>query len=67
MTFHLLRASTIALSAGLASSAMAADKADVLTTYADIAAAKYADSLTTAKALQSAVDALIADPSDLTL
>ena len=35
----------------------------VLTTYADIALAKYEDSLTTAKALDQAVDALIAKPS----
>ncbi len=40
-----------------------ADKAAVLDTYADIAAAKYEDSLTTAKTLQAAVDALIANPS----
>ncbi|MEO0913199.1 MAG: imelysin family protein [Pseudomonadota bacterium] len=40
-----------------------ADKAAVLDTYADIAEAKYEDSLTTAKTLQSAVDALIANPS----
>ncbi|MEL6205945.1 MAG: imelysin family protein [Pseudomonadota bacterium] len=42
-------------------------KSDVLTTYSDIAEAKYADSLTTAKALQAAIDALIADPSAETL
>ena len=47
--------------------AMAADKADVLDTYANIAFAKYEDSLTTAQALQAAVDALIANPSDDTL
>ncbi|MBT0958505.1 peptidase [Alphaproteobacteria bacterium KMM 3653] len=44
-----------------------ADKAAVLTNYADIAAAGYGDSVTTAKALQTAVEALIADPSDATL
>ncbi|MCV6824275.1 MULTISPECIES: imelysin family protein [Halocynthiibacter] len=44
-----------------------ADKAAVLNTYADIAAAGYEDSLVTAKALQAAVDALVADPSDETL
>ena len=43
--------------------ASAADEAAVVSTYADIAAAKYADSLTTAKTLQDAVNALIADPS----
>ena len=43
--------------------AAAVEKAEVLTTYADIAAAAYGDSLTTAQALQTAVDALIAEPS----
>lgn len=43
--------------------AAAVEKADVLTTYADIAAAAYGDSLTTAQALQAAVDTLIAHPS----
>ena len=45
----------------------AAESAEVLDTYADIAQAGYEDSLTTAKALQEAVDALIADPSQETL
>jgi len=45
----------------------AADSAEVLDTYADIAQAGYEDSLTTAKALQEAIDALIADPSQETL
>ncbi|MDR7033572.1 imelysin family protein [Mesorhizobium sp. BE184] len=39
----------------------------VIKTYADIALAKYEDSLTTAKALDAAVDALIAKPSAETL
>ena len=39
----------------------------VLETYANIAHAGYEDSLTTAKALQQAVDALIADPSEAKL
>ena len=39
----------------------------VLETYADIAHAGYEDSLITAKALQQAVDALIADPSEANL
>ena len=39
----------------------------VITTYSDIALAKYEDSLTTAKALETAVDALIAKPSQETL
>ena len=40
-----------------------ADTSDVLDTYADIALAKYEDSLTTAQALQTAVNALIEAPS----
>ncbi|MEM1064514.1 MAG: imelysin family protein [Pseudomonadota bacterium] len=40
-----------------------ADKAAVLDNYADIAQAKYEDSLTTAQVLQAAVDTLIASPS----
>lgn len=43
------------------------DPAAVIKNYADIALAKYEDSLTTAKALDAAVDALIAKPSDETL
>ncbi|MHC0052715.1 imelysin family protein [Actibacterium sp. D379-3] len=42
---------------------LASEKGDVLATYADIAAATYGDSAATGKALQAAVDALIADPS----
>ncbi|MBY6202805.1 peptidase [Maritalea mobilis] len=41
--------------------------AEVLDTYADIAAANYADSLTTAQVLDAAIEALIADPSETTL
>lgn len=51
----------------LASPALAVEKAEVIGTYADIAEAAYGDSLTTAKALQSAVDALISNPSAQTL
>lgn len=40
-----------------------AKKAAVLDTYADIAEAKYTDSLVTAQRLQSAVNALLSDPS----
>ncbi|WP_412177171.1 imelysin family protein [Mesorhizobium sp. ZC-5] len=43
------------------------DPKAVLTTYSDIALAKFEDSLTTAKALDGAVDALIATPSEETL
>ncbi len=57
---HLL--ATAALMA-LATPAFAVEKTDVLRTYADIAAAKYEDSLITAKRLQSAVNALVNEPS----
>ena len=43
------------------------DPKAVLETYADIAKAKYEDSLDTAKALDAAVEALIANPSEETL
>ena len=55
---------SIALGGALLSATPAfSDKAAVLETYADIALAKYEDSLTTAQSLQRAVDALIANPS----
>ena len=41
--------------------------ADVLTSYGDIAHAMYEDSLTTAKTLQGAINALIADPTEAKL
>lgn len=44
-----------------------ADPKAIVTTYSDIALAKYEDSLTTAKLLDQAVDALIAKPSADTL
>ena len=47
--------------------AFAVERAEVLDTYANIAAAGYADSLTTAQALQTAVDALLDQPSEATL
>lgn len=43
--------------------AIASDKAAVVKTYADIAEAGYGDSLTTAKRVQTAVNALIKSPS----
>ena len=52
-----------ALCLALASPALALEKTDVLGNYSDIAAAKYADSLTTAQTLQTAVNALVANPS----
>ncbi|MEO0938808.1 MAG: imelysin family protein [Pseudomonadota bacterium] len=51
------------LAAGTAYAQQAVTEAAVLDTYADIALAKYQDSLTTAQSLQAAVDTLIADPS----
>ncbi|MEO4001477.1 imelysin family protein [Mesorhizobium sp. CAU 1732] len=53
--------------AGFVSHAQAAEPASILETYADIALAGYEDSLTTAKALDTAIDALIAGPTDATL
>ena len=47
--------------------AFATDAASVIETYADIAHAKYEDALTTAEALDKAIDALIAKPNDANL
>ena len=47
--------------------AVAADTASVIETYADIAHAKYEDALTTAQALEKAIDTLIAKPTDANL
>ena len=47
--------------------AAATEPAGVVQHYAALAHAKYEDSLTTAKALDAAIDALIADPGDDTL
>ncbi|NIZ59672.1 peptidase [Sedimentitalea sp. CY04] len=64
----LLQTSTaLTLFAASTTAAFAADKAAVLTNYSNIAEAKYQDSLTTAKILQSAVEALVASPSAETL
>jgi putative iron-regulated protein len=59
----------IALAVGAWAAQAVADPVDpsaVLTAYADIAHAGYQDALTTAKGLQAAVDALLADPSAAT-
>jgi len=53
--------------APIAAFAQAPADADVLATYADIALAGYEDSLAAAKALDAAIDALIAGPSEATL
>ena len=74
MTIHFRRAGlrasatimALAASIGLAQ-AQAPTAEAVLTTYADIAQAGYEDSLTTAKALDGAIDAFLAAPSEDTL
>ncbi|WP_417585765.1 imelysin family protein [Nitrincola sp.] len=53
--------------AGATHQAIAAEPAAVLKTYADIAEAGYSDSVTTAQALKSKVDSLLANPSEETL
>jgi putative iron-regulated protein len=65
MTCKLLAATALTLSFALP--ALASDKSAVLENYANIAQAGYEDSLSTAKTLQAAVDALIATPSAETL
>ncbi|WP_424927768.1 imelysin family protein [Amaricoccus tamworthensis] len=52
-----------AMGLALATPVMAVEKSAVLETYANIAEAEYGDSLTTAKALQSAISELVANPS----
>lgn len=64
---RILASTALASLALVGTPALAADKAAVLETYADIAAAGYEDSLITARALQEAVAALIAAPSEDTL
>jgi len=65
--------STLALSIGMAAmstsfvAAAEPTAEEILKTYADIALAGYEDALTTAKALDAAADALIANPSEETL
>ena len=65
-----LRSFAVALTlsvAPVAAFAQAPADADVLASYADIALAGFEDALTTAKALDGAIDALIATPSEATL
>ncbi|MEP1961675.1 imelysin family protein [Tateyamaria sp.] len=54
---------SVAALAAFTTPALAVEKVDILDTYADIAAAKYDDSLTTAQHLQEMVNALVATPS----
>ncbi|SMC13339.1 Iron-regulated protein A precursor [Roseovarius aestuarii] len=66
MISRMFSTSVLALSIGCGATALIAqqvDKARVLNTYADIAAAKYQDSLITAQALKAAVEVLVASPS----
>ncbi len=60
---HLIAKAMVLPFAISATSALAVDKSAVLDTYADIAAAKYQDSLIAAQSLQASVNALLADPS----
>lgn len=68
-----MRRSICALARGLgaamvlAGGAKAASPSEVLATYADIAQAGYEDSLKTARALDSAIDRLLAAPDDASL
>ena len=65
-----LRSLAVALTlsvAPVAAYAAAPTEAEVLANYADLALAGYEDALSTAKALDAAIDALIAGPSDATL
>ncbi len=59
--------SGLALGAFAAGAASAADKAEIVRTYADMAEAGYSDSLANARRLSAAVDALIAGASPETL
>jgi putative iron-regulated protein len=59
----LLLTAAVSFAAAYAAPARSPSAAAVLTTYGDIAHAMYEDSLTTAKALQAAVDGFLADPT----
>ena len=61
MTSNYLSSSALLIA--LAAPAFAVEKSEVLNTYADIAAAKYEDSLITAKTLQTAVDTFVSAPT----
>ncbi|KQS65373.1 peptidase [Rhizobium sp. Leaf371] len=72
MTVSFLRAAALALATATSVLALqpaqaATDAAAVLKHYSDVAHAKFEDALTTAQALDKAVDALIATPSEATL
>ncbi len=65
--FHSTLLTTCLTFALSAPQAFAAEPSDVARHYADIAAAAYGDSLATAKALQTAVAAFVATPSEQSL
>ena len=67
MNRFFLTSSALVLSLTATTGHAAPTAQEVLDTYATIAVAKFQDSLTTGQALQAAVDALIAAPSDATL
>ncbi|MGP3698227.1 imelysin family protein [Rhodobacter sp. NSM] len=64
MKARLLALAATAPCALLPLPAFAAERAEVVETYADIAEATYSDSLATARVLQSAVKTLVAQPSE---
>ncbi len=66
LAFMLASVASI-LTAGATAAAAATDPAAVVKNYVEIGHAKYEDALILAKALDKAVDALIANPSDATL
>lgn len=63
----MIRIPALLAAAALAAPAAAAEKAEVLNAYADLAHAGYEDSLTSARALMTAVEALTSNPSAQTL
>ncbi|MFH1794044.1 MAG: imelysin family protein [Pseudomonadota bacterium] len=67
MRISILSAAFCALAGFAAIPAVAVEPAAIVKIYSDIALAGYEDSLTTAKALDAAVDALIAKPTPETL
>ncbi len=61
MKSSLLAGTVLCLSSAMP--ALAIEKADVLVNYANMAAAKYTDSLITARTMQAAINDLVANPS----
>ncbi|MEM6712422.1 MAG: imelysin family protein [Pseudomonadota bacterium] len=66
-TVHLILATSATALMTSSASAIDATPSAVLDTYADIALAGYEDSLVTAEALDAAINALVANPSEATL